>query len=115
MTLAGQNGPGAWSATGEHIFFSSVDRPDKESGIYEVDSKGANAQKLLAAVDAHGMHASHDGRFLVFEQTLAVRKGRDAGIGYLREFIEDAKASGFVTRALAKSGNANVPVSPPVR
>ncbi len=56
-----------------------------------------------------------DGRFLVVEQTLAVRKGRDAGIGYLREFIEDAKASGFVTRALAKSGNANVPVSPPAR
>jgi polar amino acid transport system substrate-binding protein len=53
-----------------------------------------------------------EGRFLVVEQTLAVRKGRDAGIGYLREFIEDAKASGFVAQALAKSGNGNVPVSP---
>jgi len=53
-----------------------------------------------------------EGRFLVVEQTLAVRKGRDAGIEYLREFIEDAKASGFVAQALAKSGNGNVPVSP---
>jgi len=53
-----------------------------------------------------------EGRFLVVEQTLAVRKGRDAGIEYLREFIEDAKASGFVAQSLAKSGNGNVPVSP---
>ena len=54
-----------------------------------------------------------DGRFLVVEQTLAVSKGREAGIRYLREFIEESKASGFVARSLEKSGNANVPVSPP--
>ena len=54
-----------------------------------------------------------EGRFLVVEQTLAVRKGRAAGIEYLREFIEDAKASGFVAESLAKSGNGKVPVSPP--
>jgi polar amino acid transport system substrate-binding protein len=53
-----------------------------------------------------------EGRFLVVEQTLAVRKSRDAGIAYLREFIEDAKASGFVAQSLANSGNGNVPVSP---
>jgi len=54
-----------------------------------------------------------DGRFLVVEQTLAIPKGREAGIRFLRDFIEEAKASRFVARALAKSGNANVPVSPP--
>jgi polar amino acid transport system substrate-binding protein len=56
-----------------------------------------------------------DGRFLVVEQTLAIRKGREAGIAYLREFIEAAKASGFVAQSLAKSGNGNVPVSPLTR
>lgn len=54
-----------------------------------------------------------DGRFLVVEQTLAVPKGRDAGIKYLHEFVEEVKASGFVAQSLAKSGNGNVPVSPP--
>src|SRR5258706_10732016 len=54
-----------------------------------------------------------EGRFLVVEQTLGIPKGRAAGIRYLREFIEEAKASWFVARSLAKSGNANVPVSPP--
>jgi hypothetical protein len=34
-------------------------------------------------------------------------------LSYLREFVEEAKASGFVARSLARSGNPNVPVSPP--
>jgi polar amino acid transport system substrate-binding protein len=54
-----------------------------------------------------------EGRFLVVEQTLAIPKGRDAGAKYLRDFIEEAKASGFVARSLAKSGHPDVPVSPP--
>jgi polar amino acid transport system substrate-binding protein len=56
-----------------------------------------------------------EGRFLVVEQRLAVRKDLDAGIAYLRQFIEDAKRSGFVAQSLARSGNGNVPVSPPAR
>jgi polar amino acid transport system substrate-binding protein len=54
-----------------------------------------------------------EGRFLVVEQTLAIPKGRDVGIQYLREFVEEAKATGFVARSLVKSGNSHVPVSPP--
>mgnify|MGYP001335217272 CR=1 FL=1 len=54
-----------------------------------------------------------EGRFLVVEQTLAIPKGRVAGIQYLREFVEEAKASGIIAQSLARSGNANVPVSPP--
>ncbi len=53
------------------------------------------------------------GHFLVVEQTLAIPKGREAGLRYLREFIEEMKASGFISRSLEKSGNAHVPVSPP--
>lgn len=54
-----------------------------------------------------------DGRFLVVEQTLAIPKGREAGLRFLRDFIEEAKASGFIARSLAQSGHPNVPVSPP--
>jgi polar amino acid transport system substrate-binding protein len=53
-----------------------------------------------------------DGRFLVVEQTLAIPKGREAGLRYLREYVEEAKASGMIAKSLAKSGNSNVPVSP---
>lgn len=54
-----------------------------------------------------------EGRFLVVEQTLAIPKGREAGLKFLRDFIEEAKASGFIVQSLAKSGHPNVPVSPP--
>ena len=54
-----------------------------------------------------------DGHFLVVEQTLAIPKGREAGLRFLRDFVEEAKASGFVARSLERSGHPNVPVSPP--
>jgi polar amino acid transport system substrate-binding protein len=54
-----------------------------------------------------------DGHFLVVEQTLAIPKGREAGLRFLRDFVEEAKASGFVARSLRRSGHPNVPVSPP--
>jgi polar amino acid transport system substrate-binding protein len=40
-------------------------------------------------------------------------KGRDTGIRYLREFIEEMKASGFVARALSASGQIDAAVAPP--
>ena len=52
-------------------------------------------------------------RFMVFEQAMGMPRGRDAGLAYAKEFIEEIKASGFVTRALEKSGVRGVPVAPP--
>lgn len=54
-----------------------------------------------------------DDRFMVIEQAMGLPKGRDAGLVYAREFIEEMKASGFVARALEKSGVRGVPVAPP--
>ena len=45
-----------------------------------------------------------DGRFMVIPQAAGIPNGRDAGARYLRQFIEDAKASGLVAQALKKSG-----------
>jgi len=39
-------------------------------------------------------------------------RARETGARYLREFIEDAKATGFVVRALEKSGVGGVSVAP---
>ena len=44
------------------------------------------------------------GRFMVIEQAMALPKGRSAGSAYLASFVEELKASGFVDRALAESG-----------
>jgi polar amino acid transport system substrate-binding protein len=52
-------------------------------------------------------------RFMVIEQAMGMPRGRDAGLQYAKEFIEDVKASGFVARSLEKSGVRGVPVAPP--
>ena len=41
-----------------------------------------------------------EGRFMVINQAMGTPKGREAGARYLREFIEEMKASGFVAQAL---------------
>ncbi len=40
-------------------------------------------------------------------------KGRVAGARYLREFVEQMKALGFIARALAASGQTDAAVAPP--
>jgi len=44
-----------------------------------------------------------EGRFMVINQAMATPRGRgDAGTRYLREFVEEMKASGFVAEALTR-------------
>ena len=53
-----------------------------------------------------------DGRFMVVQQGVGTPKGRDAAAKYLREFVEDIKASGFVAKTIAKNGIRGVSVAP---
>jgi polar amino acid transport system substrate-binding protein len=51
-------------------------------------------------------------RFMAIGQAMGIVKGRGEAVGYLREFVEEMKASGFVARALEKSGVSGVTVPP---
>src|SRR3954462_7056173 len=42
------------------------------------------------------------GRFMVINQAMASQKGKQAGARYVRDFVEDMKASGFVAKALER-------------
>jgi len=53
------------------------------------------------------------GRFMTINQAMAVPKGRDAGARYVRGFIEEMKASGFVSQALARHGVEGAAVAGP--
>jgi polar amino acid transport system substrate-binding protein len=55
------------------------------------------------------------GRFMAIEQTIATPKDRVAAARYVRDFIEDVKASGAVARMLADHAVRGVSVSPPAR
>ncbi len=53
-----------------------------------------------------------EGRFMVINQAMGTPKGREAGAKYLREFIEEMKASGFVAQALARHRIEGASVAP---
>jgi polar amino acid transport system substrate-binding protein len=55
-----------------------------------------------------------DDRFMAIQQALGIVKGRPLGAKYLREFIEDVKASGLVAQAIEKAGVRGVSVPPTV-
>jgi len=54
-----------------------------------------------------------DGHFMEINQAMGTSKGRDEGIKYMRAFIEEMKASGFVAKALERHGIDGVAVAPP--
>jgi polar amino acid transport system substrate-binding protein len=53
-----------------------------------------------------------DGHFMEISQAMGTPKGRLAGAAYLRSFVEDVKASGFVAEAIKRS-NQSAAVAPP--
>jgi polar amino acid transport system substrate-binding protein len=55
------------------------------------------------------------GRFMGVQQSIAVPRGRETGLAYLRRIVEDAKASGLVARAIEATGARGVSVAPPAR
>ncbi len=55
-----------------------------------------------------------EGRFMVINQAMGTPRGREAGAKYLREFVEEMKASGFVAQALKRHGVEGVSVAPEV-
>jgi polar amino acid transport system substrate-binding protein len=52
------------------------------------------------------------GRFMVINQAMASQKGKEAGAKYVRAFIEEMKASGFVAAALARHHIEGAGVAP---
>jgi polar amino acid transport system substrate-binding protein len=53
-----------------------------------------------------------DGQFTAVQQAIGTPKSREAGAKYLREFAEEAKASGLVAEAIARHGVRGVSVAP---
>ncbi len=55
-----------------------------------------------------------DGRFTAIQQAVGTSRGNDAGAAFLREFVEEAKASGLVSRLIERHGVAGrLTVAPP--
>ncbi|MFC0409619.1 ABC transporter substrate-binding protein [Roseomonas elaeocarpi] len=70
-------------------------------------------QPVAAYVNSHPGLRLIPGRFMVIEQAVALPLGRDVAAHWVRNFVEEAKASGFVARALRDSGQGDAEVAPP--
>jgi polar amino acid transport system substrate-binding protein len=70
-------------------------------------------QPIAAYAAAHPGLRVLPGRFMVIEQAVGLPKARDAGLPFVRAFVEEMKASGFVAKALAASGQGDATVAPP--
>jgi polar amino acid transport system substrate-binding protein len=70
-------------------------------------------QPLVAYAKTNPNVRMLDGRFMEIEQAMGTVKGRDVGARYLRAFVEEMKASGFVADALKRSNQPDASVAPP--
>jgi polar amino acid transport system substrate-binding protein len=78
----------------------------------KLDAVAGVRQPLVEHAKAHpGFHVM-DGRFMAIEQAMGTHKGRDAGARYLRGFVEEMKASGFVADALKRHKQPDAQVAP---
>ena len=79
-------------------------------GNYEV-AAGVKQQLEMDARRLQGVRIL-PGRFMVINQAMASQKGKAAGARYVREFIEEMKASGFVARAIERHQQPSAVVAP---
>jgi polar amino acid transport system substrate-binding protein len=76
----------------------------------KVDAVAGVRQHLVAHAAKLPGSRVLDGRFMAIQQALGIPKGRTEGLKYLREFIDEAKSSGLVARAIEKAGVRGVRV-----
>jgi polar amino acid transport system substrate-binding protein len=79
----------------------------------KVDVLAGVKQRIVEAAGRIPGSRQLDGRFMAIRQAVATPKSRDAGLRYLRVFVEDIKASGLVAREVEKAGVTDAAVSPP--
>jgi polar amino acid transport system substrate-binding protein len=78
-----------------------------------LDAAAGVREPLDAYAKEHPDTRVMPGRFEEIRQAIATPKGRGAaGLSYLRAFVEEMKANGFVADALKRSGQT-APVAPP--
>ncbi len=81
----------------------------------KLDAAAGVRQPMAIYAGSHPEVRLIDGRFMEIQQAMGAAKGREAGAAYLRAFVEEMKASGFVADALKRSNQPDAAVAPPAR
>jgi polar amino acid transport system substrate-binding protein len=81
-----------------------ADKLDAAAGVRQFLNAFAKTDPAMRVMPEH---------FQEIREAMGTPLGRDAGLRYLRGFVEEMKASGFVAKSLAKAGQADAVVAPP--
>jgi polar amino acid transport system substrate-binding protein len=79
----------------------------------KLDAAAGVRQPLAEFAKGHADVRVMDKAFQQIRQAMGTPKGRTAAAAYLRTFIEEMKANGFVADALKRSNQADAQVAPP--
>jgi polar amino acid transport system substrate-binding protein len=94
---------------------SSADAAFELLATGKVDALAGLTQGLLGLAPRLPGARLVEGRFMGVQQSIAVPKGKDAGLLFLRAVVEEAKRSGLVARAIERTGAKGVSVAPPAK
>ncbi|MGF6091605.1 ABC transporter substrate-binding protein [Pseudomonas sp. 18173] len=78
----------------------------------DLDAAAGVRQPLLKVAEANNELRVLDGYFTSIRQAMGVPVECTSGAAYVRAFLEEQKASGFVRKALVDSGQSDVTVAP---
>jgi len=78
-----------------------------------IDALAGLKTGLLKDVEAHPSYRILPGKFAAVQQAVGTHKRNKAGIAFLREVVEDAKASGLIARWIEKHKANGLSVAPP--
>lgn len=94
-------------------------RADTSAGAVDLfvdaslDAAAGVRQPLLAFAAQSPGYRVIPGRFTAIEQALCSPRGREAGVAWLSDFVEEMKARGFVAAALERHHQRDAAVAPP--
>ncbi len=74
----------------------------------KLDAAAGVRQPLMAYAESNAGLRVIEGRFTAIEQAMGTPKGREFGLAYLVDFVEEMKSSGFITHALRRSRKVNL-------
>jgi polar amino acid transport system substrate-binding protein len=79
----------------------------------QLDALAGLRPRLLQDVEKLPGARLLDGRFTAVQQAVGTAKSNEAGAAFLRDFVEEAKASGLVARLIERHGVRGLSVAPP--
>jgi polar amino acid transport system substrate-binding protein len=82
-----------------------ADKLDAAAGVRQFLATFAKTRPDMRVMPEH---------FQEIREAMGTPLGRDAGLRYLETFIEEMKANGFVAKSLARAGQADAVIAPPV-